>query len=121
MEEKLKEIIQKYYNEYKSLPKPNATKIGGTYYGSTELFSSVGNMLELIENGYHISHGYAGINTRYKNACYIRIGGAYSISTKVLYDELIAVAGSDCVKETRLGIINDYGTNFSVIGFGYIY
>lgn len=120
MEEKLKDILRKYYDEYMKLPKPQAYKAGGTYYGSTELFSAIGNRLEMIENCKHTSYGYAGCNTYYKNCCVLLIGGAYKISTKELYEELVAIAGGVYVKDTNLGIINDYGTNFSVIGFGYI-
>lgn len=120
MEEKLRKIIRKYYAEYAKIPKPKETKIGGTYYGSTELFSTVGNRLELVEDGSHTSYGYAGYNTNYRKCFIIRIGGAYKLSTRDLYNELIAITGGAYVKETGLGIINDYGTNFSVIGFGYV-
>lgn len=120
MEEKLKEIIRKYYEDWSKLPTPEPYQIGGTYYGRTELFSSVGNHMELVEDGRHTSYGYGGINTHYVKAFYIRIGGAYKISTKELKEELLAITGGYYVHDTKLGIIDNYGTNYSVIGFGYI-
>ena len=121
MEERLLEVLKKYYDELKEIPKPNASKIGGTYYGSTQLFSSVGNHLDFVENGNHTSYGYGGCNTNYQNAFYLRIGGAYKFSTSKIVNELIEILdGKRYINETKLGIIDDYGTNYSVVGFGYI-
>lgn len=123
MEEKIMsmiEIIYKYYDKLSNLPKPEKKEIGGTYYGSTQLFSLVGNRLEVDENCRHISYGYVGINTYYKDAFVIRIGGAYNFSTKEIVEELISVLGGRYDSNSRIGIINDYGTNFSTVGFGVI-
>ena len=121
MEKRLIEILEKHYNELSKLEKPKATQIGGTYYGSTQLFSSVGNHLDFVKDGSHISYGYGGCNINYKNACYLRIGGAYKIDRKTIIDELKKITnGKDYISDTKLGIIDDYGTNFSTIGFGYI-
>ena len=117
---RMKEIINKHYRNLEKLPKPSKHTIGGTYYGSTELLSSVGNHLEIDENCYHISYGY-GTNTKYKNAYVIRIGGAYKYPKSDIIKELKEVFGGMYDQETKVGIIEDYGTNYSVIGFGTIY
>ena len=116
---KMKQIINKYYDELAKLPKPSRGKIGGTYYGATQLFSSVGNHLEIEENCCHVSYGY-GCNTYYKDSYILRIGGAYHFSTSEIAKELIDVLGSRYDADSRIGIINDYGTNYSVVGFGVI-
>lgn len=123
MEEKIRamqEILEKHYDVLKELPKPERYQVGGTYYGSTELLTSVGNHLELVENCSHTSYGY-GCNTNYKDACILRIGGAYKYSTKEIREALMAVLSGQYDMETKIGIINDHGTNYSVIGFGFLY
>ena len=112
------EILYKYYDKLSNLPKPEQTKIGGTYYGSTELFSSVGNQLEIDEDCCYTQYGYAGIKTNYTNAYIIRIGGAYNFSTTEIVKELVDVLGGRYDSDSRVGIIDVYGTNFSTVGFG---
>lgn len=116
------EVLKEHYEKLKKLPKPESRKIGGTYYGSTQIFSSVGNHLDLEENTSHISYGYAGCNTQYVNATILRVGGAYKeFSRKEIEDKLKEIMGGKFYdSETKTGIISDYGTNFSVIGFGTI-
>lgn len=121
MEKRLIAILEKHYNELSKLEKPKATQIGGTYYGSTQLLSSVGNHLDFVKNGSHTSYGYGGLNTHYRNAFYLRIGGAYKIDRNAIIKELREITGGvNYVYDTDLGIIDNYGTNFSTIGFGYI-
>ena len=119
MEEKLKEILLKYYNEYSKIPKPKSGKVGGTYYGSTELFQSIGNHLEFLEDVEHTVYDYGG-STNYKHCYLLKIGGAYKISRKEIYEELReTLGGKGYVPELNLCLIDKYGTNYSVIGFGY--
>ena len=121
MEKKLIKVLEKHYNELSKLEKPKVERIGGTYYGSTQLFSTVGNHLDFVKDGSHTSYGYGGCNTNYRNAFYLRIGGAYKVDRKVILEELKEITdGKNYVSDTKLGIIDDYGTNFSTIGFGYI-
>ena len=106
------------YEKLKQLPKPESYRIGGTYYGSTQLYSSVGNMLDLIEGGSYTSYSYSS-RTNYSELYGVRIGGAYSgDSVREIKNEL-----RDFIKEHRQeifdagwAIIDDFGTNFSVIG-----
>lgn len=124
MENELKKILKEFYEELSKLEKPKTTKIGGTYYGRTQLFSHVGNMLDFEDGVTHISYDY-GSSTIYQNACIIRIGGAYrreyDVSTKEIVEKLKKVIGGKYyLPEKKLGIIDTYGTNFSVVGFGYL-
>ena len=123
LEEKLKEILKEFFDELSKLEKPKTSKIGGTYYGRTELVSSVGNHLDYKEDVSHISYDYCG-STSYRNACIVRVGGAYrrdyGVSTTSVVNKLKEVLGGNYVSELRLGIIDDYGTNFSTVGFGYL-
>lgn len=114
------ELVDKTYEKIKELPKPEKSKIGGTYYGSTQLFSSVGNHLDLIEDSLYDQRSYGGGTTRY-NLYGIRIGGAYNPHTSGILDELKAFLKENREKifKEGLAIIDDYGTNFSVIGLGY--
>ena len=78
MEEKIRameEILEKHYLELKELPKPESYRFGGTYYGSTEILTSVGNHLDFVKGCHHTSYDYGG-HTHYKDACILRIGGA---------------------------------------------
>lgn len=111
-------VLYKTYDELSKLPKPHRYEIGGTYYGATQLFSSVGNHLEMVENCNHTSYESYGINTNYKDAFIIRIGGAYKFSTAQMVTELVGILGGRYDKNSNIGIITDYGTNYSVIGFG---
>jgi hypothetical protein len=106
--ERFWEIVLRTYDKLEAKPRPKPYKIGGTYYGSTQLFSSVGNHLDLIDN-----EPYAQCSSMWG----IRIGGAYELDD---YEEL-----RDFLKENRKEllkegycIIDDYGTNFSVYGIG---
>lgn len=112
--ELLKAVIDKYYQNLSKIEKPKSSKIGGTYYGSTELISSVGNHLEIVE-GNHISYCY-GSNIYYKDVYGIKIGGAYKFSPSLITNELKEILGTD----TDWKIICDCGTNYSTIGFGKI-
>lgn len=119
--ELLKEMQSKIveaYEKLNELPKPDAYKIGGTYYGSTQLYKSVGNMLDLIEDEPYTQHSY-GYNLRYKHLWGIRIGGAYKGEDV----DIILRSLKDALRENvpelgkiGCGMVNDYGTNYSVIG-----
>lgn len=116
--EQMHGVLEKHYVKLKELPKPEATRIGGTYYGSTQLFSSVGNHLDLKSGVGHRSYDYCGY-TDYHNTTILRIGGAYKVSIKEIVDELAAVLGGRYNRECGLYIIDDYGTNYSTVGFGF--
>lgn len=118
--EKAKVILREYYKKIKQLPKPESYQIGGTFYGATEIFSTVGNCLEMVENGMHISYGYACSRTIYKNACFLKIGSAYKYPLREIEKDLEKVLGTRYNYETKIGLICDRGTNYSVIGFGVI-
>ena len=109
-----KAIIDNYFQDFSKLPKPEKSQIGGTYYGSTQLFSSVGNHLEIMK-GNHISYCY-GTNIYYKDVYALKIGGAYKVSFSNMVKELKSILG----EETDWKLIDDYGTNFSVVGIGKI-
>lgn len=117
--EDLTAVLEKHYAALKVLHKPEASKTGGTYYGSTQLFRSVGNHLEIKSGVNHTSYGY-GCDTHYSDATILRIGGAYRYSTKQIVEELAAVLGGTYNREYRMSIIDDYGTNFSTVGFGFL-
>lgn len=112
--ELLKAVIDKYFQDLSMVEKPQSRKIGGTYYGSVELISSVGNHLEII-TGSHSSY-FCGMTTRYKDVYGIRIGGAYKFYPSDIVNELKAILGED----TEYKIFCDIGTNYSSIGFGKI-
>ena len=110
----IKSKIWDTYIELSNFPQPKAYKLGGTYYGSTQLFSSVGNMLDPINGEPYISYGYGG-STHYKELWGIRIGGAYKTElTKELRQYLQEVRQT--IFDAGWAIIDNYGTNFSVIG-----
>lgn len=109
-----KKIINKYFQDLSKMPKPEKRQIGGTYYGATQLFSSVGNHLEIVE-GRHISYCY-GTNIYYKDVYALRVGGTYGFSSSPMVNELKEILGDN----SDWKLINDYGTNFSTIGIGKI-
>lgn len=112
--EELKQVIDKYYQNLAKIEKPKTSKIGGIYYGSTELISSVGNHLDIV-TGNHNSY-FCGMTTRYKDVYGIRIGGAYKFSPSEIVNELKSILGEN----TDYKIFCDIGTNYSTIGFGKI-
>jgi hypothetical protein len=111
------EEIYNVYNELKELPKPSTKRIGGTYYGSTQLFSSVGNHLDLIEDEDYTSYGYGGSTTRY-HCYYIRYGGAYGYPDCIKNLKNYIREHAAELRERKYTMIDDYGTNFSTIGIG---
>ena len=113
--ERFWEVVNKTYDELKAKPRPKPYKIGGTYYGSTQLFSSVGNDLELIDDRPYISYGYGG-STQYSSIWGIRIGGAYKLDDYKELREFMKENKEQLFKDFY--IINDYGTNYSVYGIG---
>ena len=107
-------LIRKVYASLEKLPKPQSGRIGGTYYGGTQLFSSVGNHLDLLEGEPYTSYGY-GWNINYSSIYGIRLGGAYKTDviselSDFLYDNAKELASEGW------SVINDYGTNFSTYG-----
>ena len=110
--------IKKTYDELKSLPKPESRRAGGQYYGSTQLYKHVGNMLDYIENGTHTDYGY-GFNANYIEVNAIRIGGAYSSTeARELIDSLAKYLRENISTCDVFRMIYSVGTNFSVIGIG---
>ena len=114
--EKFWEIVLNTYDELKAKPKPKPYKIGGTYYGSTQLFSSVGDHLDLIDDESYISYGYGG-STKYSSIWGIRIGGVYELDDYKELRDFLKENRKELLKEGYC-IIDDYGTNFSVYGIG---
>lgn len=112
--EKTKDIIAEVYMNLKSLPKPQAYRMGGTYYGGTQLFSSVGNHLDLLQGEPYTSYGY-GCNINYSEIYGIRLGGAYKTDE---VGRLVDFLRENAKQITDAGWtgIEDYGTNFSTYG-----
>ena len=112
---KAREAIAETYIKLSEMEKPDSYRVGGTYYGSRELFSQVGNMLELMKDGTYSKYNYGGVYSDYKNIYAIKIGGAYKVSeiTGRLNETL-----KELLPDTGYMLIDDYGTNFSVIGMG---
>ena len=48
--EQMKKVIDDFYKEMLKIEKPKNYKVGGTYYGGTQLFSSVGNHLDKLDD-----------------------------------------------------------------------
>lgn len=111
---KAKEIVDRYLKELKNVEKPEKYQYGGTYHGSTELLTSVGNHLEIVQ-GNHISYCY-GTNIYYKDVYALRVGGAYKFSSTPMVNELKEILSDS----SEWKLINDYGTNYSTIGIGKI-
>lgn len=120
MLEKLQTVLRSFFDEVSKLDKPQQERIGGTYYGGTQLFSHVGNMLEYIEDGHYTKYSYGNIRTNYEHVYAVKIGGAYKVSTTALVKELSAILGGYYNRDMGIGIIDDFGTNFSFVGFGII-
>ena len=110
----VKNKIREIYEELKKLPKPERTQIGGTYYGSTQLFSSVGNHLALIDDETYTKYCYGG-SVHYNHLWGIRIGGAYK---EDLHKELMNFIRENAEEIHKKGysIIEDYGTNYCTYG-----
>ena len=109
-------VFQETYEELKRLPKPNTYKVGGTYYGGTQLFNSVGNHLDLIEDKPYSSYdSYCHYSTNYSHMWGIRIGGAYKLDSYKYLRDFIK-DNRQQLKDAGYAIIDDYGSNFSVYG-----
>ena len=107
------------YEKLETLPRPASYKIGGEYFGGTQLFKSVGNMLDLIKGESYIQYDGCGTSTQYQELFGIRIGGAYKDSeSRKLIDALtkkLVNSRTELMSEGFV-VVDDYGTNFSVIG-----
>lgn len=106
--------IKVFYECLRKLPKPQPYKVGGTYYGGTQLFSSVGCHLDLIQGEQYTSYGY-GCNIQYEELYGIRLGGAYKTDIQKELVEYLR-KNAETIKANGWELINDYGTNFSTIG-----
>lgn len=114
-EVKAKALIDQFFDELKKMPKPESERIGGTYYGSTQIYSSVGNMLDRVDGSYQRYDSYSGMRADYKNVYAIRVGGAYKVGESI--KQLTAEIRS-AVLNTPYVLLYDWGTNFSVVGIG---
>ena len=112
--DKVLEKISDIYDELKALPKPEPYSIGGTYYGSTQLVSSVGDHCDQLKGEPYTSYGY-GCNINYKAIYGIRLGGAYKTDIIKKLTSFLDENREDLLKE-GWALIKDYGTNFSVYG-----
>ena len=114
----IKEKIQEAFNKLQKLPKPNAYKYGNNYYGSTELITHVGNMLELITTPYR-SYSY-GLTRFFDNPFAIKVGSAYEgKEVSEIINNLEKDLKEACFKKREIkSVILDYGTNFCVLGIG---
>ena len=74
--DEIEELVSETYIALEKIEKPDSYSIGGTYYNSTELRSSVGNMLEIIEREWYTSYEYVS-STNYYIWSALKIGGAY--------------------------------------------
>ncbi len=114
-------LLRDFYEELQKREKPERSQVGGTYYGSTELLSSVGNHLDWIEDGEYTSYYYGG-RTTYVDFIGVRVGGAYKVSGELgaLKDKLTPVIKEirELEDSNRISVVYDHGTNYSVIGFG---
>lgn len=106
--------IEKTYENLKALPKPERYQIGGTYYGSTELYSSVGNHLELSIGQSYISYEYGGV-FEYSKMWGIIVGSAYKTDQTKKLMEFIREHKEELFRE-GYAIIDDYGTNYCAYG-----
>ena len=117
----LNELVDTY-EKLRLLPKPTSYRVGGEYYGSTQLFRTVGNMLDIIEGDSYIQYSY-GTSTQYRHLFGIKIGGAYKdIESRELIENLRQKLIANRSEITGMGytIVDDYGTNFNVIGIACI-
>ena len=110
----IKRKIWDTYIELSNLPQPKSYRLGGTFYGGTELYRSVGNMLDPINGEPYTSYGYGG-STHYDELWGIRIGGAYDTELKQELRSYIREV-RQTIFDAGWAIVDDYGTNFSVIG-----
>ncbi len=114
----VKRRLNSSYEELCKLPKAEAYNMGGRYYGATQMYARVGNMINLVKNQPYTSYGY-GCNINYKTSYYLRIGGACSseqhraiiMKFKKFIDE-----HKQEIFDAGWAIIDDYGTNFSCYG-----
>jgi len=117
---KMKKVLCNKLEELSKLPKPDVYKYGGTFYGSAELFTHVGNHLEIQDGISYTVHDYCGA-TRYNDAVLLKVGSAYrNTSLGAVEQQLVEIMGNHYDNESRTGIFYKYGTNFSVVGFGTI-
>lgn len=109
-------IIYETYENMSRLPKPKPYKVGGTYYGGTQLFSSRGCHLDLLENDNYQSYdSYCGTRTDYIHLWGLRICGAYDTDCSLKLTKFLKDNREQLIKE-GFSVIDDYGTNFSVYG-----
>lgn len=108
------ETIKDTYESLKNEPVPESYSQLDSYYGSRPLYTTKGNMLELIEDGPVEVYSY-GTTFNYKHAWVIKIGGAYnSDATKYLRDYI--KAQREQIFNAGYAIIDSYGTNYCLYG-----
>ena len=117
--EQMKKVIDDFYKEMLKIEKPKNYKVGGTYYGGTQLFSSVGNHLDKLDDEDYYNATY---RIQYVHTFGVRVGGAYEVSSALreVEKKLMDIMGCRYDNDTYIGIFYNYGTNFSTIGFGTI-
>ena len=114
----VKRRLNNSYEALCKLPRVDAYTMGGTYYGSTQLYSRAGNMIDLVKNQPYTSYGY-GCNTNYRTSFYLRVGGACnSEQHKAIIKKFRQFIDEHRQEIFAAGwaIIDDYGTNFSCYG-----
>ena len=114
----VKRLVEESRENLAALPKREAYGIGGTYYGSAEIVSSVGNVLEVLKDRPYVCHGY-GSSSRYDDVFALKVGGTYRDArsmgvVKKLRDFIDANRWE--IFSAGWVIVNDVGTNFSVYG-----
>lgn len=114
------ELLHKTYDKAKNLPKPDTYKVGGTYYGGTELHDVYDNDLKLIENGYCQVPTPTGSLWPYEHAWVLKIGGAYPVSE--ITNELRNFLNYNKLKFKQAGftVITTYGSGYCLFGIGKI-
>ena len=112
------EVRARTFEKLNSLPRPLSHKVGGTYYGGTQLFTSVGNHLDLIDGEpYEQRDSYTGIRFQYKKVWALRIGGAFDLDDYAEYRKFIR-EHRDALNNEGYGVVDNYGSNFGVYGVG---
>ena len=112
--EDIKAEIAFTYHRLEAMPKPDSYNQLAQYYGSTPLYTTRGNMLELITDEPLSVYNY-GSTSNYKHAWAIKVGGAYKQrATDDLMDYIRD--NKQILFDAGYAIIAQYGTNYCTYG-----